>query len=71
VRPFPRRGGLPVFRGRPVFVNGAPFPRLIVIEAQACRLGTLRATVGFLRLQAGGPELQLLHPWLDTWSGLA
>jgi len=34
------------------------------------RLATLRAALGFLQLQPRGPELRLLHRWLDTWTGL-
>jgi hypothetical protein len=30
----------------------------------------LRAALGFLRLQPTEPELQLLHRWLDTWTGV-
>ena len=34
------------------------------------RLATLRATLGFLQLPPRAPELQLLHRWLDTWTGV-
>jgi hypothetical protein len=34
------------------------------------RLATLRAALGFLRLQPAQPELRLLHRWLDTWTGV-
>ena len=34
------------------------------------RLATLRAALGFLRLPATEPELQILHRWLDTWTGV-
>jgi hypothetical protein len=34
------------------------------------RLATLRATLGFLQLPPRAPELQLLHRWLDTWTGI-
>jgi hypothetical protein len=30
----------------------------------------LRAALGFLQLQPREPELQLLHRWLDTWTGI-
>jgi hypothetical protein len=30
----------------------------------------LRAALGFLRLPATEPELQLLHRWLDNWTGV-
>jgi hypothetical protein len=30
----------------------------------------LRCALGFLRLTSGEPELNLLHRWLDSWSGL-
>jgi hypothetical protein len=31
----------------------------------------LRAALGFLQLPPRGPELRLLHRWLDTWTGLS
>jgi hypothetical protein len=34
------------------------------------RARNLRATLGFLRLPPTEPELQLLHGWLDTWTGV-
>jgi hypothetical protein len=34
------------------------------------RLANLRAALGFLRLPLTEPELQLLHRWLDTWTGV-
>jgi hypothetical protein len=34
------------------------------------RLATLRAALAFLRLPPIEPELQLLHRWLDNWTGL-
>jgi hypothetical protein len=34
------------------------------------RLASLRAALAFLRLHANAPELELLHRWLDTWTGL-
>ena len=34
------------------------------------RLATLRAALGFLQLEPRAPELQLLHRWLDTWTGV-
>ena len=34
------------------------------------RLANLRAALGFLRLPPTEPELQLLHRWLDTWTGV-
>ena len=34
------------------------------------RITTLRAALGFLQLPPRAPELQLLHRWLDTWSGI-
>jgi hypothetical protein len=30
----------------------------------------LRAALGFFQLPARAPELQMLHHWLDTWTGL-
>jgi len=30
----------------------------------------LVAALGFLAVDAGAPELQLLHRWLDSWSGI-
>jgi hypothetical protein len=30
----------------------------------------LRTALGFLSLELRAPELQLLHRWLDTWSGI-
>lgn len=30
----------------------------------------MRATLGFLRVPATEPELQLLHRWLDSWPGV-
>ena len=34
------------------------------------RLATLRAALGFLQRPPRAPELQLLHRWLDSWTGL-
>jgi hypothetical protein len=34
------------------------------------RLANLRAALGFLQLDPRAPELQLLHRWLDTWTGV-
>jgi hypothetical protein len=34
------------------------------------RLANLRAALGFLWLPPTEPELQLLHRWLDTWTGV-
>jgi hypothetical protein len=34
------------------------------------RHANLRATLGFLRLPPTEPELQLLHRWLDNWTGV-
>jgi len=34
------------------------------------RLAALRAALGFLQLEPRVPELQLLHRWLDTWTGV-
>jgi hypothetical protein len=34
------------------------------------RLRTLRAALGFLAVTPAAPELQLLHRWLDTWTGV-
>jgi hypothetical protein len=34
------------------------------------RLPVLRAALGFLQLQPGEAELQMLHRWLDTRKGL-
>jgi hypothetical protein len=34
------------------------------------RRRNLRAALGFLRLRPTEPELQLLHRWLDTWTGV-
>jgi hypothetical protein len=30
----------------------------------------LRAALGFLQIEPHAPELQLLHRWLDSWSGI-
>ena len=30
----------------------------------------LIAALGFLQLKPTGPEMQLLHRWLDTWTGV-
>jgi hypothetical protein len=30
----------------------------------------LRAALDFLQLEPGAPDLELLHRWLDTWSGI-
>ena len=34
------------------------------------RLANLRAALGFLQLKPTEPELQMLHRWLDTWTGV-
>ena len=34
------------------------------------RRANLRATLGFLGLPPTEPELQLLHRWLDNWTGV-
>jgi hypothetical protein len=34
------------------------------------RARCLRAALGFLRIPPTEPELQLVHRWLDTWTGL-
>jgi hypothetical protein len=34
------------------------------------RLATLRAALGFLQLPPRATELQLLHCWLDSWTGV-
>jgi hypothetical protein len=34
------------------------------------RAKDLRAALGFLQLEPRAPELQLLHRWLDTWTGV-
>jgi hypothetical protein len=34
------------------------------------RRRTLYAALGFLQLAPRGPELRLLHRWLDTWTGV-
>ena len=34
------------------------------------RARRLRAALGFLRLPPTEPELQPLHRWLDTWTGV-
>jgi hypothetical protein len=34
------------------------------------REANLRAALGFLRLRSSEPELNLLHCWLDSWSGI-
>ena len=34
------------------------------------RSPALRAALGFLQLPPRAPELQLLHPWLDSWTGV-
>jgi hypothetical protein len=43
---------------------------MIVRPVTERRLATLRAALGFLQLPACAPELQLLHRWLDTWTGV-
>jgi hypothetical protein len=35
------------------------------------RLAPLRAALSFLQLPPRAPELQLLHRWLDSWTGVA
>jgi hypothetical protein len=32
--------------------------------------GLLRAALGFLSVEPREPELEMLHRWLDTWSGI-
>ena len=39
-------------------------------DARDSRRANLRAALGFLQLPPRAPELQLLHRWLDTWTGL-
>ena len=34
------------------------------------REANLRCALGFLRLTSTEPEVNLLHRWLDTWTGL-
>lgn len=34
------------------------------------RLARLHAALAFLRLRVNAPEVQLLHRWLDSWTGL-
>jgi hypothetical protein len=34
------------------------------------RRASLRTALGFLGLAPHEPELQLLHRWLDTWTGV-
>jgi hypothetical protein len=34
------------------------------------RRANLRAALGFLQLAPRAPELQLVHRWLDSWSGI-
>ena len=41
-----------------------------MLAANDRRLATLRAALGFLQLPSRTPELQLLHRWLDSWTGL-
>ena len=36
----------------------------------ARRRPLLHAALGFLQLPPRAPELQLLHRWVDTWTGL-
>jgi hypothetical protein len=36
----------------------------------ARQLATLRAALGFLAVTPAAPELQLLHRWLDSWTGV-
>ena len=38
--------------------------------AETERAKSLHAALGFLQLPSREPELQLLHRWLDTWTGL-
>ncbi len=40
------------------------------MAADDTRLATLRAALGFLQLPPREPELQLLHRWLDSWTGI-
>ena len=41
--------------------------RLVELDTRARRL---RAALGFLQLPSTEPELQLLHRWLDSWTGV-
>jgi hypothetical protein len=41
-----------------------------MIALDARRLANLRAALGFLQFPPRAPELQLLHRWLDTWTGV-
>jgi len=40
------------------------------VELGDQRLASLRAAFGFLRLPPREPELQMLHRWLDSWTGV-
>ena len=40
------------------------------VPTMSRRRANLRAALGFLRLPPTEPELQLLHRWLDTWTGV-
>jgi hypothetical protein len=40
------------------------------VPTMSRRRANLRNTIGFLRLPPTEPELQLLHRWLDTWTGV-
>ena len=40
------------------------------MSADDRRRSNLTAALGFLRLPPTVPELQLLHRWLDTWTGV-
>jgi len=41
-----------------------------VTRVHDSRRANLRAALGFLRLPPTEPELQLLHRWLDNWTGV-
>jgi len=41
-----------------------------VREVTDSRLAALRVALGFLQLEPREPVLQLLHRWLDTWTGV-
>jgi hypothetical protein len=42
----------------------------VSFELNRRRLATLRAALGFLQFPPRAPEVQILHRWLDTWTGV-
>ena len=52
------------------FARNAEAGRLAPAAGLDARARRLRAALGFLRLPPTEPEVQLLHRWLDTWTGV-